>query len=97
VPQPIKLVDLDGFIRAFAASGGEGMIWFGDDLAWHARTTDRSATCILTRADDNTSFPRLEGLLSMLAGVGIRRIDVEWDGFPASMYDSKTGLTNFVV
>jgi len=93
---PTNLVDIDAFATAFFASDGASQIWFGGDLAWHARTETEDGMFVLAKPDGTTDYSRLEGLLSVLAGVGIRRIDVEWDGFPAAKLDSKTGLTNFV-
>lgn len=92
-----KLVEIDAFADAFFASDGASQIWFGDDLAWHARTETEDGMFVLSKPDGTTSYSGLESLLSILAGAGIRRISVEWDGFPAAILDTKTGLTNFVV
>lgn len=76
-----KLVELDGFTTAFSESSGTGLIWFGDDLAWHARVETPNGMFVLAKPDGATDYSRLEGLQSVLAGAGIRCIDVEWDGF----------------
>ena len=91
-----KLVDLDAFATAFFSTNMASLIWLGEDFAWHVRTETEHGLLVLAKSDGTTGYARLEGLLSILAGVGIRRIVVEWDGFPAAMRDSKTGLTNLV-
>lgn len=44
------------------------------------------AAGILENPGGGTKFSSLPDLLSVLAGVGIRRCDVEWDGLPARQY-----------
>ena len=91
-----KLVDLQAFASAFFSSNMASQIWLGEDFAWHVRTETEHGMLVLAKADGTTGYARLEGLLSILAGVGIRRIVVEWDGFPAAMLDTKTVGTNSV-
>lgn len=87
-----NLVGIDAFATAFFASDGADQIWFGEDLAWHVRAETKDGMFVLAKPDGTTGYSRLEGLLSLLAGAGIRRINVEWDGFPASKLDSKRKL-----
>ncbi|WP_454906702.1 hypothetical protein [Variovorax gossypii] len=50
------------------------------NAAWCAKSDDIT----LMRPDGSTSFSDLCELLGVLAGVGIRCAQVEWDGLPAS-------------
>ncbi|MES2877482.1 MAG: hypothetical protein V4713_03600 [Pseudomonadota bacterium] len=76
-------VDPSGFVEAFSQRDSNGLIWFADDLLWHARVDTPVGSVELAKPDQETGYPNLEGLLSVLAGVGIRKIEVEWDGLPA--------------
>lgn len=71
------------FVSSFSSEPDEGRIYFRN-LLWEAHCRDG----ILVKPDGETGFGDLSGLLSILAGVGIRRMDVEWDGLPAWKYES---------
>lgn len=43
---------------------------------------------VLAKPDGDTRFSEVTELLSVLAGVGIRRCEIEWDGLPATRLDA---------
>lgn len=61
-----------------AASPGDLQIVRGEGV-WLARC----AAGQLVNEDGSVGFTHLQALLSLLAGVGIRRCDIEWDGLAA--------------
>lgn len=70
------------FCKSFGNAPGSGLILHVGGGLWEARC----AAGILENSDGGTTFSSLPDLLSVLAGVGIRRCDVEWDGLPARQY-----------
>lgn len=64
------------------ASSNDCAIVLVDGL-WQARCTDG----VLCKPDGDCDFSNLPGLMSILAGVGIRRCVIEWDGLPAWSFD----------
>jgi hypothetical protein len=54
------------------------------DGRWQVRSKD----AVLLNHDGSTSHSKLEPVLSFLAGFGIRRCDVEWDGLPSTAFDT---------
>lgn len=71
------------FCKSFAKAPSESRIVHAGDGMWEARCP----AGVLAKPDGETGFSNLPGLLSILAGVGIRRCDVEWDGIPAWYFD----------
>jgi hypothetical protein len=78
-----RKVDPKEFLTVFSLRDAEGLIWLADDLLWHARVDTANGSVELVKPDQETGYSNLQGLLSVLAGVGIRKIAVEWDGLPA--------------
>ncbi len=78
-----RKVDPKEFLAVFSLRDAEGLIWLADDLLWHARVDVANGSVELAKPDQETGYSNLQGLLSVLAGVGIRKIAVEWDGLPA--------------
>lgn len=73
----IKALPILEFV--LAASPDRLRIVFSDELLWEARSGDVT----LAKPDGVVGFGNLPGLLSVLAGVGIRACIIEWDGLPA--------------
>ncbi|MGH8156575.1 MAG: hypothetical protein ACREPQ_00515 [Rhodanobacter sp.] len=71
------------FVSSFSSQPDESRI-YRRNYAWEAHCPEG----ILTKPNGESSFGNLEGLLSILAGVGIRRMDVEWDVLSAWKYES---------
>lgn len=70
------------YVSSFASAPDDSRIYHNDGL-WEAHCPDG----VLAKPDGSIGFANLPGLLSILAGVGIRRCDVEWDGLPAWHYE----------
>lgn len=81
----MKKLTAEQFLASFNAEPDEARIYFVDHL-WEARCREGA----LAKPDGETGFPNLPGLLSILAGLGIRRMDVEWDGLPAWRFHQST-------
>lgn len=79
----MKLLTPEQFVSSFSAEPDEGRIYFRNYL-WEAHCHEG----VLVQPTGETGFVNLPGLLSILAGVGIRRMDVEWDGLPAWQFGS---------
>lgn len=54
------------------------------DGLWQVRSKDT----VLLNHDGSIGHSKLEAVLSLLAGFGIRRCDVEWDGLPSTAFDA---------
>jgi len=75
------------FGAAVQASDGAAYIWFNkEDCLWHVRAETPEGMHSLT-TPDGSGFGRLEGLLQILAGVGVSEIKVEFNGVPPVYYD----------
>lgn len=78
----MRKVNPADFVEAYGRRDSDGLVWLADDLMWHARVDAPGGSVELAKPDHETGYPNLEGLLSVLAGVGIRKIAVEWDWSP---------------
>lgn len=67
------------FVKAFPSNYDHSAIYHTRGK-WIAKVMQGQ----LTRPDGTDEYDSLEELLSDLASVGIRKIQIEWDGFPAS-------------
>ena len=80
-------LELSVFGRALEQAGNTGLVWFGEDCMWQARIETANGVFELAKPGGTIGYARLERLLSLFAGVGIRRITVEWENFPAFYLD----------
>lgn len=74
------------FGDAVRSSDGAAYVWFGSDGTWHAMAETPDGEHTLEKPGGGGFIP-LESLLSILAGVGIKRIMVEFNGIPPIYYD----------
>lgn len=74
---PSSELTLHQFQASFQEHPGEAYICFSD-YVWKVRCN----AGVLVKPDGETGFPNLQGLLSILAGAGIRGLQIEWDGLP---------------
>lgn len=81
----MKKLTAEQFQASFSADPDEARIYFRD-YQWEAHCTEG----VLAMPNGQIGFPNLPGLLSILAGIGIRRMDVEWDGLPAWHFDQSS-------
>jgi hypothetical protein len=74
----MQIVTAAEFLASFNENYDESRIYFVD-----CRWVAHCPAGVLAMPDGTFGCANLTALLSLLAGMGIRRIDVEWDGLPA--------------
>lgn len=75
----IKALTLKQFVEAFPENYDRSAVYYADGK-WIARVMHGQ----LTKPDGTDEYDSVEELLRDLASVGIRKIEIEWDGLPAS-------------
>lgn len=75
-----KALTLNQFVEAFPSNYAESAIFLASGGKWIAKVMHGQ----LTKPDGSDEYDSLDGLLADLASVGIRKIQIEWDGLPAS-------------
>lgn len=81
----MKKLTAKQFVMSFGDEPEQDRIYYRQSL-WEAHCK----AGVLAMPSGEIGFQNLPDLLSVLAGVGIRRIDVEWDGLPARQLDQTT-------
>lgn len=74
-----KALTLTQFVKAFPSNYDASAIYHVGGK-WIAKVMHGQ----LTKPDGSDEYNSLDGLLADLASVGIRKIQIEWDGLPAS-------------
>lgn len=81
----MKKLTAKQFVMSFGYDPDKDRIYYRQ-LLWEAHCK----AGVLAMPTGQIGFQNLPDLLSILAGVGIRRIDVEWDGLPERRFDQPT-------
>lgn len=75
-----KALTLKQFVEAFPQNYDVAGVYHVGGGKWIAKVLHG----VLTKPDGTEEYDRLDDLLADLAMVGIRKIQIEWDGLPTS-------------
>lgn len=75
-----KSLTPEQFVEVFSSNYDQSRIYYIGDGKWIAKAMHGQ----LTKSDGTDFYDSLPGLLADLAAVGIRRMEIEWDGLPKS-------------